>query len=61
MSDLGVDAPTTAAATHYFTYSCSSTTGTCTATRDGTKSPTSVIAYTKTLGIDGTWGGTPGY
>jgi len=61
VSGLGVEAPSTAAATHYFTYSCSTTTGTCTATRDGTKTPTFATAYTKTLAVDGTWGGTPGY
>jgi len=58
---LGVDAPTTAASSHYFTYSCSATTGTCTATRDGTKTPTYATAYTKSLTVGGVWDGTPGY
>ena len=61
VANLGVAAPSTPVATHYFTYACSTATGTCTATRNGTKIPTSTVAYTKTLDIAGTWGGSAGY
>ena len=59
---LGVGAPSACATTHYFSYSCT-TDGTCTATRctTGGKSPTGATAWTKTLTIDGAWGGTTGY
>ena len=61
---LSVGAPTACANTHYFSYACVPTTGTCTATRclAGGKPPQSTVgAYTKTLDIAGTWGGTAGY
>ena len=61
VAGLGVDAPTTPVATHYFTYACVAGTGTCTATRNGTKPPTSTVAYTKTLDIAGNWTGSAGY
>ncbi|MDD5108858.1 MAG: prepilin-type N-terminal cleavage/methylation domain-containing protein [Candidatus Omnitrophica bacterium] len=48
-----------ATGTHYFTYACAAS-GTCTATRCTTagKAPVGPSAYTKTLAVDGTWGGT---
>ncbi len=61
---LSVGAPTACAATHYFSYACAAATGTCTATRcvAGGKPPQSTVGvYTKTLDINGTWGGTAGY
>jgi len=63
VAGLGVAAPTACTTTHYFSYSCSSSTGTCTATRcsSGGKTPNSTTAYTKTVGVDGTWGGDAGY
>ena len=63
VSGLGVSAPTACATTHYFSYSCAAATGTCTATRctAGGKTPQSTIAYTKTLDINGVFGGTAGY
>jgi len=63
LSYLGIDAPTTCATTHYFQYTCD-TNGTCTATRcTGTqgKQPGVTTAYSLTLAIDGTWGGSAGY
>ncbi|MFA4988059.1 MAG: prepilin-type N-terminal cleavage/methylation domain-containing protein [Candidatus Omnitrophota bacterium] len=63
VSGLGVSAPTSCASTHYFSYSCNSTTGTCTATRctTGGKTPQGGTAYTKTVDVDGNWGGSAGY
>ena len=63
VANLGVSAPTACAATHYFSYSCAAASGTCTATRctSGGKTPDSATAYTKTVDVGGTWGGTAGY
>ena len=63
VAGLGVSAPTACAATHYFSYACAAGTGTCTATRctAGGKTPDSAIAYTKTVDVGGTWGGSAGY
>ena len=63
VSGLGVSAPESCATTHYFSYSCASATGTCTATRctSGGKTPDGAIAYTKTVNVAGTWGGSAGY
>ncbi len=63
VANLGVGAPAACAATHYFSYACDATNGTCTATRciAGGKNPNSAVAYTKTLDVAGTWGGTAGY
>ena len=63
IADLNVAAPTSCATTHYFSYSCASATGTCTATRctTGGKTPQGASAYTKTVTIDGVWGGDAGY
>ena len=63
IANLGIaNVPTACAGTHYFNYTCA-TTGTCTANRctAGGKSPNSTVAYTKTLTIDGVFGGTAGY
>jgi len=62
VSGLGVVAPTACATTHYFSYSCATADGTCTATRcaSGGKTP-NATAYTKTLTIAGVWGGDAGY
>lgn len=64
ISDTGVDAPGNCTqTTHYFSYACNAS-GTCTATRCGTgtgKTPGSATSYTKTLTIDGTFGGSAGY
>jgi type IV pilus assembly protein PilA len=60
---LGVSAPTSCSTTHYFSYSCD-TAGLCTATRctSGGKSRNSTMgAWTKTLSIAGTWGGSAGF
>jgi len=63
VAGLGVAAPTSCATTHYFSYSCASATGTCTATRctTGGKTPQGASAYTKTVTVDGVWGGDAGY
>ena len=63
VANLGVSAPTACAATHYFSYSCAAASGTCTATRctSGGKTPDSATAYTKTVDVGGTWGGSAGY
>ena len=64
VSSLAVGAPDgTCVATHYFSYACS-TDGTCTATRCTTgsgKPQLGSVAFTKTLTVNGTWSGTPGY
>jgi prepilin-type N-terminal cleavage/methylation domain-containing protein len=62
VAGLGVGAPTSCTDTHYFSYACDSSTGLCTATRceSGGKTPDGP-AYTKTLDIDGAFGGTAGY
>ncbi|MCK9433013.1 MAG: prepilin-type N-terminal cleavage/methylation domain-containing protein [Candidatus Omnitrophica bacterium] len=62
VGSLGVGAPSSCVSTHYFTYTCA-TNGTCTATRctTGGKPTQGTTAWTKSLTIDGTWGGTPGY
>ena len=61
--DLNVSAPAACTATHYFSYSCASATGTCTATRctTGGKNPQGTTAYTKTVSVAGVWGGDAGY
>ena len=63
VANLGVAAPTACAVTHYFSYACAAATGTCTGTRctAGGKTPQGALAYTKTLDIGGTWGGSAGY
>lgn len=64
IANLGVAAPTACQATHYFSYVCDATSGTCTATRCGTgtgKSPGSAVSYNKILAVDGTFTGTAGY
>ena len=64
VASLGVAAPAACASTHYFSYSCATATGTCTATRCSAsgKTPNSTgNAYTKTLSIDGVWAGDAGY
>jgi prepilin-type N-terminal cleavage/methylation domain-containing protein len=63
VSDLGVAAPTACTSTHYFSYACNSSTGLCTATRctASGKSPQASSSYTKTVDVDGTWGGSAGY
>jgi len=62
VATLGVGAPETCATTHYFSYACT-TAGLCTATRctTGGKPQQGTAAWTKTLSIDGTWGGSAGY
>jgi prepilin-type N-terminal cleavage/methylation domain-containing protein len=61
-SSLGVGAPSSCASTHYFSYACT-TDGTCTATRctTGGKPTQGTTGWTKSLSIDGVWGGTAGY
>ena len=63
VANLGVGAPTSCVTTHYFTYACSTSSGTCTSYRctSGGKPPTGTIRWTKTLTIPGVWGGTAGY
>ena len=62
VASLGVAAPTACATTHYFSYSCATGNGTCTATRCSASGKTpNATAYTKTLSIDGVWGGDAGY
>ena len=63
VANLGVAAPTACATTHYFSYACAAATGTCTATRctAGGKTPDGSVAYTKTVDVNGVWGGTAGY
>ena len=63
VAGLGVSAPTACAATHYFSYSCDAASGTCTATRctAAGKVPQGALAYTKTVDVNGTWGGSAGY
>ena len=63
VAGLGVSAPAACAVTHFFSYACDAGTGTCTATRctAGGKTPNGALAYTKTLDVGGTWGGTAGY
>ena len=63
VAGLGVEAPTACTGTHYFSYSCASATGTCTATRctASGKSPQGATAYTKTVDVGGSWGGDAGY
>ena len=61
--NLGVGAPSTCLTSHYFSYACD-TGGICTATRcTGAvgKPQTGTIPWTKTLTIEGSWTGTPGY
>jgi len=62
VANLGVAAPTACATTHYFSYSCNTSSGLCTADRctSGGKTP-NTTTYNKTLSIDGVWGGTLGY
>ena len=63
VANLGVGAPATCATTHYFSYSCSSSTGDCTATRCtiGGKPAQGTASWTKTLTVAGAWGGSAGY
>ncbi|MDD5476607.1 MAG: prepilin-type N-terminal cleavage/methylation domain-containing protein [Candidatus Omnitrophica bacterium] len=63
VAGLGVSAPTACVFTHYFSYVCDAASGTCTATRctAGGKNPQSTIAYTKTLDVNGNFGGSAGY
>jgi predicted CxxxxCH...CXXCH cytochrome family protein len=63
VAGLGVAAPTACTSTHYFSYSCASATGTCTATRctSSGKTPQGATGYTKTVTVDGVWGGDAGY
>jgi prepilin-type N-terminal cleavage/methylation domain-containing protein len=62
VANLGVAAPTTCASTHYFSYTCDSTNGTCTANRCSASGKTpNTTTYNKTLSIVGVWGGTAGY
>ncbi|MDD5129387.1 MAG: prepilin-type N-terminal cleavage/methylation domain-containing protein [Candidatus Omnitrophica bacterium] len=63
LAGLGVAAPSACTGTHYFSYSCASATGTCTATRctASGKSPQGATAYTKTVTAAGAWGGDAGY
>ncbi len=61
-ASLGVGAPASCAATHFFSYACT-TDGTCTATRctTGGKPQNGTTAWTKSLTVAGVWGGTAGY
>jgi len=64
VANLGVGAPdATCLSTHFFSYACATATGTCTATRctAGGKPQQGTAAWTKTLDINGTWGGSSGY
>ena len=63
VAGLGVSAPTACATTHYFSYACDAGTGTCTATRctGSGKTPNGAVAYTKSVDVSGTWGGSAGY
>ena len=63
VGNLSVAAPVACAATHFFSYACDAATGTCTATRcvAGGRTPNGTLAYTKTLDVGGTWGGSAGY
>ena len=64
LTDLAVDAPTSAATTHYFIYRASNVSATATrcSTGQACKTPLAVAAYTITLNYaGGTWGGTAGY
>ena len=63
VASLAVAAPTACATTHYFSYACDTTTGTCTAQRcaAGTGKTPGATTYSKTLSIAGAWGGDPGY
>ena len=62
VASLGVAVPTACASTHYFSYSCATATGTCTATRCAASGKTpNTTAYTKTLSVLGVWGGDAGY
>ena len=62
VANLGVGAPTVCATTHYFSYTCATATGTCTADRcaSGGKTP-NATTYNKVLDINGVWTGTAGY
>jgi prepilin-type N-terminal cleavage/methylation domain-containing protein len=61
-TSLGVGAPSGCQSTHYFSYACT-TAGTCTATRctASGKPSQGTTAWTKSLTIEGVWGGTAGY
>lgn len=63
VADLGVGAPTSCTVSHFFAYSCDTTSGTCTAVRctASGRTPNSATVYTKTLDVAGTSGGTSGY
>lgn len=62
LANLAVEAPSACAATHYFSYSVSNTTGTATRCTTGGKAPDGGTAYTLTLAYGtGTFGGSAGY
>ncbi|MFH0917608.1 MAG: prepilin-type N-terminal cleavage/methylation domain-containing protein [Candidatus Omnitrophota bacterium] len=64
VANLAVGAPVDCTGTsHYFSYSCATADGLCTATRctSGGKLPSMTGGYNKTLAINGAWGGTAGY
>lgn len=63
IGNLSLDAPTACAATHYFSYSTSATTGTATRCSASGKAPQgAATAYTLTLTYSGgDFGGTAGY
>jgi len=63
VADLPIEAPAACATTHFFSYSCATATGLCTAARctAGGKTPDVTTTYNITLDITGTWGGTAGY
>jgi len=63
VAGLGVDAPTSCPSSHYFSYSCATATGACTATRctTGGKPQQGATAWTKSLTVGGVWSGTTGY
>ena len=67
IGNLAVEAPTSCATTHYFSYgitAAAATTFTAQATRCGTgtgKTPGSATVYNITVNEAGTWGGTAGY
>ena len=63
VANLDPSIPAACAPTNYFSYACAVATGTCTATRcaAGGKAPqgsADSANKTKTLAVDGTWGGT---
>ncbi len=62
VASLGVAAPTACATTHYFSYTCATDTGTCTANRCSAAGKTpNATTYNKILSIAGVWTGSAGY